>query len=89
MKERPQSFSICKSVFNLLDCIDFKSVSVFESAKTVVTATVRGKRTRRDCRTFLTLTIGKPNFRGAQFVKAKLKAGESFPMTKIVMRKKC
>lgn len=59
-----------------------RSISVYQSPTLVVTATRRHKPDKRNTTIEMVLTIGKPNFRGRQFVKACLKAGEPFPVKK-------
>lgn len=63
-----------------------RSASKYESPQLVVTATRRCKPDGRERRLEVVLTIGKPNFRGRQFVKACLKAGEPFPVRKVQLR---
>lgn len=52
----------------------------------VVKATAKGKPDGRYRSRSFVVTIGKPNYRERQFVKACRKAGEPFPVRKLQLR---
>lgn len=77
--------SISKAVFGLLET-DARKASLFLDEHTVVTATRRHRPDKRSKTTEVLLTMGKPNFRGREFVKACKKAGEPFPVKKLQLQ---
>ncbi len=63
-----------------------RSASKFVTPELVVTATRRHKPYRRQKTVEIVLTIGKPNFRGREFVKKCIKSGEPFPVKKVQLK---
>lgn len=65
----------------------YRSASKFVTPKRVITLSRRRKLDKRSSTQEFVLTVGKPNFRGREFVKAFQKAGEPFPVKKVQVRR--
>lgn len=65
-----------------------KATKYFDEKTTVKAkrVTYQGKIDKRNCRTHIVFTIGKPNYEEQQFIKVAKKAGESFPIKKIQIK---
>ena len=58
----------------------------FLDSNKVVRATRQFKRSARDSRTTLIVTLGAPNYRERYFIKQCVKAKEPFPVRKIQLK---
>lgn len=63
-----------------------RRATLFVSPRLTVVATRRHKADRRSNRTEILLTVGTPNHRNRQFVKAATKVGEPFPVKKLQLQ---
>lgn len=63
-----------------------RKATVFLNPKLIVRATRRHKYDGRDKNCEVILTIGAPNYREREFVRACLKAGEPFPVKKVQLK---
>lgn len=70
----------------LLADFTVRKVTKFVSPDFIVRATRQWKGRANQRSTTVIFTVGKPNFRERQFVKACLKAGEPFPIKKIQLK---
>ena len=64
-----------------------RSAVKFIDPKLVVRATRRFKPDRRNTRTEILLTVGRPNYAERKFVKLCVKAGEPFPVKRVQVRR--
>jgi len=60
-----------------------RQATSFITPKLTVKATRQRKPDRRDTRTTILVSIGRPNYYEARIIKASLKAGVAFPMKSI------
>lgn len=77
--------AIAKTVFGLLET-NARKASFYLDENKVVTATRPFKPDRRSKSFSIVLTMGGPNYRGRQFIKACKKAGEPFPVKKLQLK---
>jgi hypothetical protein len=63
-----------------------KTATKYVDERTVVKATLVGKRDYQEDGLDVRLTFGAPNFREKQFIKDCKEAGEPFPVRKIQLR---
>ena len=81
----PSDLSIIKAVQAVLSS-NARQAVVYESPTLIVKATRQFRADKRNIRETILLTVGRPAFRQAQFVKACKKAGEPFPVKKVQLR---
>lgn len=60
-----------------------KRATKFLAPERTVKATYQGRRDRRATRHTILVTIGRPNYRERQFIRACRRAGEPFPVKKV------
>lgn len=81
---------ISRSAINrvVLACLEVgaKQARIHLSPDLVVRATRRFKPDKRNCRTEILLTIGKPNYAERDFVKRCRKANVPFPIWKMQLK---
>jgi hypothetical protein len=77
--------AVSRAVVSLLET-EARKVTVFVSPELTVVATRQRKPRKNGRGETVLLTIGKPNFENRKFIKACLKAGEPFPVKKILLR---
>ena len=75
--------SIYKAVEAVLEVPNCHKATVFQHPELTVVATRVFKPRKNERQIDIRLTIGKPNFRNAKFVKDCLAAGEPFPVRKV------
>ncbi len=63
-----------------------KRATKFFSPKLTLKATRRGRPDRRDKSVEMLFTIGRPNYAERQYIKRLLKAGEPFPVRKVLLK---
>lgn len=64
-----------------------KTATKYMDPKYVIKATRHGKPDRRYGQVHMVVTLGKPNCREKEFIKACLKAGEPFPVKKCLLKR--
>lgn len=79
----PNTFA---SVCGALAASDAKTAIKIIDEKTIVKATWRNKPKSRNRREEMVVTFGEPDYRTADFIKRRKKAGEPFPVKKIQFR---
>jgi hypothetical protein len=80
------SGAIAKATNALLTDQTVRRATLFVSPQLTVVATRRHKADRRSRRTEILLTVGTPNHRNREFVKAATKVGEPFPVKKLQLQ---
>lgn len=76
-----------QKVINTLIATNSVSATYFESDKKIIRATRKrynGKFNKKQVE--VTLTIGRPNYKERDFIKACKKSGEPFPVKKIQLK---
>lgn len=73
-------------VIEVLTTTGARKTTKFLDEKTIVRATHQRKPSKRDVTTTIILTMGRPNFRERQFIKACKRAREPFPVRKIQLK---
>ena len=74
------------SVINAAIKAGARSATKYISPKLTVKATRRHKISKRDTRVEFVVTIGAPNYRESNKIKAALKEGKKFPLREIELR---
>lgn len=78
--------SIAQTVESVLETGEVRQATTFLDENTVVTASRRHRPEKRSNHTELVLTMGKPNYRQREFIKACKKSGEPFPVKKTQLK---
>lgn len=78
--------AVTRVVAALIANIQARMATQFLSPTLVVRATRRGKHSARDKRHEFVLTLGQPNYRERDFIRACKRAGEPLPVKKIQLK---
>lgn len=73
-------------ICDVISSDDVRSAVKYLRPTEIVRVTRKFKPSRRDKRTDLAVTLGQPNYRERQFIKLAQKAGEPFPIRKIIVK---
>ena len=77
------------SIYRVVEaCLEVgaRAAEIYLSPNMVVRSARRFKPKKRDGRTEIVVTIGVPNYKQRDFIKACKKAGEPFPIKKMQMK---
>lgn len=78
--------AVSSVVLALLECPDLKKATKFLDEKTCITATRPSRDLKTDRSRSYVLTIGRPNYANRAFIRAAKKAGEPFPVRKLLLK---
>jgi hypothetical protein len=73
-------------VFAVLDGT-VKTATMYCGEKMTIKATRRGIPSKKDTRTEVLVTIGKPNYKEREFIKKAKKEGTTFPIKKLQLKR--
>lgn len=73
-------------VQNVVELKGCKRATKYVSQELVAKATLKGKRSKREKRVELAVTIGKPNYAERRMIKTLKKAGVKFPVRNILLK---
>lgn len=66
--------------------IGAKQATKYFSEKLTLKATRQGKADKRNRQTTILFTIGRPNYAEREFIKLAKKAGEPFPIKRVILK---
>ena len=86
MSHLPTTMAAARALDALEWNTDTKKATVYMEPKLVVKATRKHKYDGRDKSETFVVTVGRPNFLEKRFVKAALKAKETFPVKRVQLK---